>query len=111
MYLATNNTNAGNLVYGEAGNDVFVVNYGTNIHADYWGSTDSGATNARTGTGTDALQLNSAGVYGTNWSITADQGYGNNGSRLTFSAEASGTVTMSDGSVVTFHEVDYIDYT
>jgi len=95
-------------LYGEDGSDQFLLTYGDSAVVDIWGGT-GGVTN------NDFLNLNNVGVHGGNWTLiggsytASDRGDGV--TRFTFdTADADGSISMSDGSSVTFQGIEYIDF-
>ena len=97
-------------IYGDSGADLLVFAYNDNNDVTYYGGTGAG------GSGNDGIMLNNVGAHGGNWTLSSatattssDQGGGI--TRYTFNtADASGTLSMNDGSVITFAEVDYVDF-
>jgi Ca2+-binding RTX toxin-like protein len=121
--VAANDANV--TVYAEAGDDLFILSYGQDVQAAFWGATVGGTGG---GAGSDGIRLTGSGAPGTaNWvSLTngdngtgaaytgsdytsSDQGGGI--TRLTFnSPEAGGSISLQDGSMLNFRELDYIEY-
>jgi Ca2+-binding RTX toxin-like protein len=111
IYVAA--AGANDTAYGGINDDTLITTYGDNAATTFWGSTGGDDP----GTGTDKIQLNGAGVINGNWSLsslvyTGATGYSDSAGTLTFNSEvSSGTLSMNDGSVINFHEVDIINYT
>ena len=91
-------------VLGGDGNDLFI--FGTGDGSDTF---DGGSG------WTDTVQLEDVGGgpdAGAGWTLTTEEGYtvDADGSGLTFEGEASGTITLQDGSKLDFNGVDKIEW-
>jgi hypothetical protein len=121
------NGGAGNdTIWGEAGNDV--INGGTG-NDTLWGQDGSDLFTFQMGGGTDTIiggagggwtdtiQLqdasggNNLGTYGTDWTITLSEGtMSQDANGFDLSDDADGTITLSDGSIANFTDVERIDF-
>ncbi|OGT39141.1 MAG: hypothetical protein A3E81_06475 [Gammaproteobacteria bacterium RIFCSPHIGHO2_12_FULL_36_30] len=108
--ISTSLTGGTDTVYGDAGADVLAFAYSDNNDVTFYGGTGAG------GSGNDGIYLRGVGAQDGTWSLSSATGVtssspGGGITRLTFnSADASGTITVDDGSTITFQEVDYIDF-
>ena len=90
--------------WGGDGNDSYIFGLG-----DDNDSFDGGAGAAWT----DSIEIeSSAGNYGTDWTVSLTSGSitQQDGNQLLFSDDASGTVTLSDGSELDFDNVEQIHW-
>ena len=92
-------------LYGGAGSDIFIVGQG-----DGNDTIDGGAG----GGWTDSITLQNAdsSAVGSGWTVSLSSGseVSNDGSTLTLSSDAAGTITLEDGTQIDFQNIESIDY-
>ncbi|MEZ5894124.1 MAG: PA14 domain-containing protein [Parvularculaceae bacterium] len=99
---------AGNdYVYGEDGSDVFVYEMGDGSDRFYGGEG---------GGWTDTIQLDASaggfGDYGVDWTVKMTQGVieSSDAHSVVFSDDAHGVITLSDGSTITFSDIEQLTF-
>ena len=96
-------------LFGEAGSDSFIV---------YMGGGNDTVNGGAAGGWTDTIKLyDSAGLgaignYGVDWTLSLTSGSITSmaGDQLDLSTDADGTITMSDGTTITFTDVERIQW-
>jgi len=98
-------------IYGGGGNDVATGGAGDDTYVFTVGD---GQDTFDGGAGwTDAVELQGAvGTYGVDWTVALDSGTidATTANQLDLSADASGTITLSDGSELEFDNLDQINW-
>jgi len=93
---------AANQISGGGGNDVMSGGDGNN-------TIDGGADSAWT----DTIDLDNPGDFGTDWTIDLDPGStieNQTANSLDLSDDASGTINLSDGSEISFENIERFDW-
>ncbi|MEM7621321.1 MAG: FG-GAP-like repeat-containing protein, partial [Pseudomonadota bacterium] len=120
----TGDANSG-IIYGFEGNDTLRGNGGADTLVGgtgddtfiFWEGHGTDSIDGGSG-GTDLIQLFdssggiSLGTYGVNWTVSLSSGsITNTGSdKLTLSADADGAITLQDGSVINFTDIEEIQF-
>ncbi len=103
---------------GGAGNDVLIGGAGSDNFEYFMGDGNDTIYGGSGGGWTDTIDVNAGtialGTYGTDWTVSLTSGSITNtdtaGQALTLTNDASGIITMSDGSTITFQEIERITW-